>query len=433
MQETENSGTFRHLPPSWALALTFCAALGVGCHSHHDAPRETGEQSRVLYYVDPMHPAYRSNKPGKAPDCGMELTPVYAQDNHGNNFVAAANQTLHLTPGQEQAIRLETETVSVSSTPDVLHTVGRVAPDEASTYRVSAGADGWVRQVFSDRTGMRVNKGEPLAAFYSKDISAPQQAYLYALESWERLKQSNSPPGDSLPAAAQQLATARDNLAFLGMDKSQLEQLGRTRRELSDVNLTAPANGYVLERHVSVGQRFAKGDLLYRIADLQHVWIMADVYSGDAPLLGSVTRAHVRVEGMAPLEAHIANALPEFDPLGRVGVLRIEVKNPTGAMAPLLVPGMLVNVDLDRSERSAMTVHSDAVIDSGSEKRVFVVLGNGEYELRPVETGLEQGDRVEIRSGLAPGDRVVTSGAFLLDSESRMRTPHMDAAVRSPQ
>jgi membrane fusion protein, copper/silver efflux system len=406
------------------IAVTVCAAYAFGRGSRAFEAREPGRAvGKVLYYVDPMHPAYRSDKPGKAPDCGMDLTPVYASDQRAEAATIDSGK-IRLTSDQEQAARLETETARSTSTAGGLHTVGRVAADEALTYRVSAGADGWVRQVFSDQTGTRVKKGEALAAFFSKDISAPQQAYIYALESYERLKQATSPPADSLSLAAQQLATAKDNLEFLGMGEAQIDQLGRTRREVFNVNLTAPADGQILERHVAVGQRFAKGELLYRLADLDHVWVLADVYSGDAALLSSVTRAQIRIEGLPPIEARVATALPQFDELGRTGMLRLEVKNPQHSSAPgMLVPGMIVNVDLDLPAPPAITVHADAVIDSGTEQSVYVALGDGQYELRRVETGRQQGDRVEIRGGLKAGDRVVTAGAFLLDSESRMKNP----------
>jgi Cu(I)/Ag(I) efflux system membrane fusion protein len=210
----------------WVTALAICATPGVGCNARPAAAaRAVVQTRRVLYYIDPMHPAYRSAKPGKAPDCGMDLQPVYDSDNNSDGAI-------HITPDEEQAIRLETETVRSLTVAGSLHTVGRVAPDEALTYRVSAGVDGWVRQVFSDRTGMRVKKGEVLASFFSKDISTPQQAYIYALESWERLKQSTSAPADSLSVAAQQLATERNNLEFLGMAEAQIAQLGRTRHEV---------------------------------------------------------------------------------------------------------------------------------------------------------------------------------------------------------
>jgi Cu(I)/Ag(I) efflux system membrane fusion protein len=300
-----------------------------------------------------------------------------------------------------------------------VRSVGRVAPDEALTYNVSAGVDGWVRQVFSDRTGSQVKRGERLAAFFSKDISAPQQAYVYALESYERLKPLPSPPADQLGLATQQLATARDNLGFLGMGEVQIEELARRRSEFSDVNLTSPADGRILERHVAVGQRFMKGELLYRIANLDRVWVMTEVHAGDVALARSVRGARVLPQGLPPMTAASTAALPQFDEQGRTGKLRLVVNNRLG----ILVPGIIVDVELNVPASSALTVHADAVSDSGRAKHVFVALGEGRYELREVETGWQDGDRVEIRGGLKNAERVVTAGAFLLDSESRMKNP----------
>ncbi len=319
---------------------------------------------------------------------------------------------------QEQSAHLETETVETAPASRTVHTAGRVVPDEGRTYRVSAGGDGWVRRVFSDRTGYQVRRGEALAAFYSKDISAPQQAYVYALESYERLKANQSAPAEPLSLAAQQLSAARDNLEFVGMGHAQIEELARTRREIFDIHLTAPADGQILERHVAVGQRFMKGELLYRIANLDRVWVLADLQRGQEALLDTPVKARIRVPGLPPLQARVAPAAPQFDEQGRTGKLRLEVDNPRGT----LLPGMIVNVELDAPAPSALTVHADAVIDSGTSKRVFVALGAGQYELREVETGWQEGGRVEIRGGLKAGERVVTAGAFLLDSESRMKS-----------
>jgi Cu(I)/Ag(I) efflux system membrane fusion protein len=381
------------------------------------AAGETGAGARqALYYVDPMHPAYRSDKPGKAPDCGMDLVPVFA----GESSVPSPPMSpgaVRLTPDQEQAVGLQTEMVQTAAGLSVVHTAGRVMPDEALTYRVSAGVDGWVRRVYSERTGTQVKRNESLAAFYSKDTSAPQQAYIYALDSYERLKQTPSPPTDPLALARQQLSTTRDNLRFLGMGEAQIEELGRTRREIVDVNLTAPADGQILERHMALGQRFMKGELLYSIANLERVWVLADIHAGDAALLDAAGKARIRMEGFPPLEAKVAAAPPQFDEQGRTGKLRLEVNNPSRR----LVPGMIVNVDLDVQARSAITVDSDAIIDSGSTTSVFVVKGDGQYQLREVETGWQAGNRVEIRVGLKAGERVVTAGAFLLDSESRLK------------
>jgi Cu(I)/Ag(I) efflux system membrane fusion protein len=399
------------------LAGVGCAAYIAGRSGRPYPVRNTGA-GQVLYYVDPMHPAYHSDKPGKAPDCGMDLEPVYASGQSGQRPTMSSG-SIRLTPDQEQAIRLETETMHPTHGERRVHTVGRVMPDEALSYSVSAGADGWVRRVFSDQTGTRVKRGQPLAAFFSKDISASQQAYIYALESYKRVKQTPSSPADPLALATKQLVEARDDLRFLGMGDAQIEELGRTRSEIFDVDVTAPADGWILERHVAVGQRFLKGELLYRIANLERVWVLADFEPGDAVFEGSLGRARVQAEGLPLLEARVAAALPQFDEQGRTGRLRLEVNNSHGS----LVPGMIVNVDLDIRVPPGITAHADAVIDSGASKHVFVAQGDGQYELREVETGWQEGDRVEIRSGLKAGERVVTSGAFLLDSESRMKSP----------
>jgi len=396
-------------------AALVAAAYLVGRHARPAAVDETGA-GRVLYYVDPMHPSYRSNAPGKAPDCGMDLVAVYA-DSESARPTGTSSASVSLTPDQEQAASLQTETVQTTTGARGLRTVGRVVPDESLTYRVTAGVDGWLRRVFADRTGTRVKRGDRLSSFFTRDLSAPQQAYVYALQSYEVLKGSPAPAPNQLTLASQQLTATHDNLQFLGMGDAQIDELGRTRREIVDIDLTAPADGVILERHVSTGQRFARGELLYRIANLERVWVLADISASDTTLLDGIRDARIGTEGMPLLEAKVAAAPPQFDEQGRTGKVRLEVANARGR----LVPGMIVSVDLDIPSRSALTVHADAVIDSGSATRVFVAHGNGRYELRDVEIGRQEGDRMEIRSGLHAGERVVTTGAFLLDSESRMR------------
>jgi membrane fusion protein, copper/silver efflux system len=410
-----SAGLRRRLYVLGAAALVY-AAYVAGRNSRTSVVVNAGGPRPVLYYVDPMHPSYRSARPGKAPDCGMDLEPVYAGAEPAQSAAMNADG-VRLTPDQEQSAHLQTEMVEAAPAAHTLRTAGRVVPDEGRTYRVSAGVDGWIRHVFSDRTGSQVKRGEALAAFYSKDISAPQQAFVYALESYEHLKRNPTSPAEPLALATQQLSMARDNLEFLGMGQGQREELSRTHAEIVDINLTAPADGQILERHVAVGQRFMKGELLYRIANLERVWVVADVPPGQKVLV-AIAKARIQVPGRPPLEARIAPAAPQFDEQGRTGKLRLEVDNPHG----VLLPGMIVNVDLDAPASSTITVHADAVIDSGTSQHVFVALGRGQYELREVETGWQDGDRVEIRNGLKTGERVVTAGAFLLDSESRMKS-----------
>jgi Cu(I)/Ag(I) efflux system membrane fusion protein len=242
----------------------------------------------------------------------MDLEPVYgARDTVRASSGASAN-VIAITPDQERAAELQTEIVHPAPLVRELRTAGRVMPDEDLTFAVSAGVDGWVRRVFSDRTGTRVNRGDVLASFYSKEISAPQQAFVYALESYERLRRAPSPAPETLAMTAQQLATARDNLLFVGMYESQIEELARARREAYDIDLTAPAGGLILERRVTVGTRFMKGELLYRIASLEHVWVLADINPGDVPAAAAIAGVQVHLQGLAPIEAHASPVPPQF-------------------------------------------------------------------------------------------------------------------------
>jgi RND family efflux transporter MFP subunit len=292
-----------------------------------------------------------------------------------------------------------------------------VEADEALTYTIAAGVDGWVRRVFSDQTGTRVKRGEILASVYSRDMSAPQQAYIYALESYERLRHASPVSAEPLALATQQLTTARENLLFVGMGERQVDELARTGRESYDLHLTAPVDGVILDRRAAVGQRFMKGESLYRLASLAHVWVLADIDAGSAAQAAAISRAQVRVQGMPRLPARVSPVTPRFDGQTRTGKLRLEVNDPRG----ILVPGMIVDVALYFATRAAITVHADSVVDSGAKQHVFVAHGTGAFEIREVETGIQEGDRVEILRGLEPGDRVVTEGAFLLDSESRLK------------
>jgi Cu(I)/Ag(I) efflux system membrane fusion protein len=318
----------------------------------------------------------------------------------------------------ERLAQFETETVETVPFQQELQTAGRVVPDESLTYIVSAGVDGWVRRVFSDRTGTKVKRGEKLASFYSKDIAGPQQAFLYALESYERLAKITD-RGEPLTLAGQQLRSARENLLFAGMDKGQIEELSRTRRERYELDLTAPADGLILERNVTAGSRFMKGDSLYRIASLAEVWVLADINSADAVSAARVTEGHVRLTGLPPIDARVAPVPLQYEEQSRTGKLRLIVRNSNGVLAP----GMVVNVTLLSASRPTVTVHSDAVIDPGANSHVFVASSGGRYEWREIVTGAQQGDRTELLSGVKPGERVVTAGAFLLDSESRMKQP----------
>ena len=202
------------------------------------------------------------------------------------------------------------------------------------------------------------------------------------------------------------------------MEDSQIEEIARTRQLMQNVLIRAPTTGFVTVRDVSPTQRFLKGNELFRIADLSRVWIVADIFGNESKYLQPGKSVKVSLpNGGTTFQAKVSDVLPQFDPVTRTLKVRLEAANPGYA----LKPDMFVDVDLPMSLPPVITVPADAVLDSGLKRTVFIDRGTGFFEPREVETGRRIGNRVEIVKGLTPGEKIVLSGNFLIDSESRSR------------
>ena len=424
-------------------------------------------ERRVLYYVDPMNPAHTSDGPGIAP-CGMPMEPIHADDDEDGAGSAARflpPGSVRITPERQQMIGVRSEKAERSSQTHVLRTLGRVSPDENRTFSLTAGDDGWVWRVHEGTTGSLVEKDQPLAAVYSYDFTARQQQYLYAVDAEERrrrqlrssgdprLRETPSPVPeqhgagqvgpqqvDSVPttidmvpttpggmmnpvagavySARNQLEVAELELYKLGVADVQLRELARTRQMTTELQIRSPVSGIVLARNISTRQRFGRGEELYRIAELSRVWVLADVFEGEAARVrpGDTARVLLPLRGQS-FEAVVAPIPPVFDPVARSFKVRLEVDNAELALRP----DMFVDVEISLQLPPAVILSADAVVDTGRARTVFVDVGDGYFEPRMVETGHRFGGRVEILRGIMPGERVVVSGNFLVDSESRMK------------
>jgi RND family efflux transporter MFP subunit len=417
------------------LPLSFYAGYRT---NHGSAPAGTGAGGRrVLYYVDPMNPSFRSPEPGVAP-CGMPLEPVYADGASSSDGTAAPGRVA-VRADRQQMIGVTLEAVGRRTVPHTLRLLGRVVVDEARLFRLNAVTAGWIREVGAATTGSLVKKGEVLAAYYAPELSAPLQNFIYTVDAYEKIRQTGSNPNDNLQGGGQlaayerNIATGRQTLANLGVSVEQIDRVRATREFAWLVEVRSPASGFVLARNVSNGQRFEPSTELYTIADLSRVWILADAFEGDAHHFKPGARASVAQPGLGKtLAARVSPVLPQFDAATRTLKVRLEADNP----GFVLRPDMFVDVEMTVELGPALTVPKEAVIDSGTRRVVYVAAGDGVFEPRRIQTGFREGDRVEIVSGLAEGEKVVTSGNFLLDSESRMRaagaeeTPEGEAHAR---
>jgi membrane fusion protein, copper/silver efflux system len=324
----------------------------------------------------------------------------------------AAAGAITISPEKQRLIGIQSSPAQKTSGTRNLRLFGRVAPDESRVYKLNAGGEGFVRDVLPVTTGSRVKKGQTLASFSAPDFVTSIQAYILALNAADRAPDAGN-------AAAPNLRQRVEKLQNLGMPDLQIDEVRQTREIPPAIRIVAPADGIVLARNVSPGQKFERGAEWYRIADLGRVWILADVFENEASYLRPRVRARVSPPNeRKTVAARVAEVLPQFDPASRTLKVRLEADNP----GYVLRPDMFVDVEVAVALPPAIVVPADAVVDSGLRKTVFVEVGDGVFEPRRVETGWRQGDAVEIVEGLAPGERVVTSGMFLLDSESRMKS-----------
>jgi Cu(I)/Ag(I) efflux system membrane fusion protein len=374
-------------------------------------------------YTCPMHPDYHSDHPGDCPICGMRLEAVRAD--MATDSDAAARPLPHgdvqVSPERQQAIGIRVGVVGRSSGTRLIRTTGRIVADENKTYPIVAAVSGWIRNVDSVATGDAVKKDQVLASFFAADaqLETAQQSYYEGLEMLYRVGIAQPQlQSHGARSAVEELERIADGLRSLGVSNSQLRQLGKRRELVNDVLVASPVDGVVLKRSVSPGLRFDRGFEFYRIADLSRVWILADVYRQDLPFIRHGASARITMARESrPVSATVSLSEPAFDEATLTLKVRLEASNPQQR----LKPGMFVDVEFPVDGPATLVVPADAIVDSGLRKTVFVERGHGSFEPRLIETGSRIGDDVEVTKGLEPGERIVVSGTFFVDSESRMR------------
>ncbi|HEV2729970.1 MAG TPA: efflux RND transporter periplasmic adaptor subunit, partial [Terriglobales bacterium] len=254
---------------------------------------------KVLYYVDPMHPAYKSDKPGIAPDCGMQLEPVYADamgSGSGEKQAAVQAGVVAVSPEKQQIMGVRVSVVEKAAGSHSLRLLGRVVPDESKVYKLNAGVDGYIREVSEVTTGSQVKKDQLLATFSAPNATAFIQTYILNVGSQERFKKSadqGASEGQQLGAANWNVQQRTQQLQNIGMSLQQMEEIKKTQQVPDTIKILAPAEGFVLARNVSPGLKFDRGMEWYRIADLSRVWILADVFENEAQYLRPGVRARV--------------------------------------------------------------------------------------------------------------------------------------------
>lgn len=422
------------------------------------APATQASARRVLYYVDPMHPAYRSDRPGVAPDCGMTLEPVYADGEAAPPTAGAARRILYyrdpgqpsytaarpglnpetgatlepvyaaegtdtpaglvrIAPERQQLIGVTFVTVESGGGTRTIRTVGKVVADETRVGHVHTRIEGWLEHVFVDFTGAAVKAGQPMLTIYSPEMLASQQELLLAARARDLM--ASNPLASASQHGQSLFDAARRRLQLWDLSDEQIDRVLQSGQPIRSITVAAPMSGVVTARNAFPNQKVTPDSDLYTITDLSHVWVMADVFESDIADIraGDAARVTFTNSSAPPISARVNYIQPQVDPTTRTLQVRLDTANPSLRMKP----DMFVNVEFTATAATQLTIPNDAVLDTGSRQTVFVDRGNGYLEPRQVTIGERLGDRVTITAGLQAAERIVGSGTFLIDSESQLK------------
>jgi Cu(I)/Ag(I) efflux system membrane fusion protein len=383
---------------------------------HQQSAAGEKKERKILYYVDPMNPGNRSDKPGKAPD-GMDLVPVYEEEAPPSGESSLPGYVpVKITAERQQMMGILTEEAKVMDLEQSIRTVGLVTADETRLHHIHTKFEGYIEQIYVNFVGEYVKKGDPLFTVYSPELLASQREFLLALKAKEQM--AGSDPGLRLPGI--DLAeSSRERLSLWDISKEQLVLLEKTREPIKALLISSPVSGIVSAKTALQGMKIMPSDTLYDITDLSSIWVQADVYEVNLPFLkvGSPAIIELPYQSGKTLRGRVTFINPTLDEKTRTVKARLEFYNPGG----MLKPDMYVNVVFGGSVGRGVAVPENAVISTGERMVVFVSKGVGVFEPREVTAGVKVRGFYEIKKGVAAGEKVVTGANFLLDSESKLK------------
>jgi Cu(I)/Ag(I) efflux system membrane fusion protein len=365
-----------------------------------------------LFYRHPMNPEVTSPVPAKD-KMGMDYIAVYADADARD----APAGTVWIDPVTVQNIGVRTARVERRTIGRVIYTLGRIEYNEQELYSLHPKTEGWVEGIRVETTGAEISRGDILLSLYSPQLVSTQQEYLLALKSLDTLQSSSF--SDASRGAKQLLDTSLERLRFLDVQEHQIEELRRTRTVKKQLHIHAPAGGIVTHVGVRDGQYITPKDELYTIANLSRVWVLVDIYEDELPWVKQGDSADMTIMA-APgqkFSGELTYIYPYADSATRTVKARLEFDNPEHQ----LKPNMFANVSIKAGARpDIVAVPSEAIIRSGLREKVFVVREPGKFEPREVVIGVSSEGYTEVREGLEPGEEVVVSAQFLIDSESKL-------------
>lgn len=324
---------------------------------------------------------------------------------------------INITPQRQQLIGVKTDEVITRNLIRDIRTVGIIEADETKIARISIKFTGWIHDVFVDYVGKYVRRGEPIFTVYSPELVSTQQEYLLALRAQDSFGKSSFPEISS--SAKSLLEATRERLLLWDIPDSEIRRIEKTGRPIKYLTLYSPISGYVTKREAFPQKMIMPSDVVFEIVDLSSVWLLADIYEYELPLIKEGQEATLSLSYYPAdvFQGNVTYVYPTLETKTRTVKARFEFKNE----GMKLKPGMYANVELKVPLGERLSVSDDSVIETGERNIVFVAMGDGYYEPREVKVGQKAEGYYEVLTGLKEGESVVRSAAFLVDSESRLK------------
>ena len=369
-------------------------------------------KGKILYYRNPMGLPDTSQTP-KKDAMGMEYVPVYEGEQPDGGAAI-----VKISVDKVQKLGVRTQPAVLRKLAPTVRAVATVQADERRLYTVAPKFEGWIQKLYVSTTGQPVARGEPLMDVYSPDLVSAQQEYLIALKGMQSVKGA-SPDVEASMGGLKESALLK--LRNWDISETELQRLQAEGKPRQYITVRSQANGVVLDKPAIEGKRFMAGEVLFQVADLSSVWVLADVFEQDlgAVKLGQSAKIHVDAYPDREFTGKVTFIYPVVTPETRTAKVRIEIPNPGGLLKPSMYGQ--AQIAAAQGEQSVVAVPDSAVLDTGTRQVVIVQRGEGAFEPRLVKLGKRAGGYVEIRDGVRDGEPVVVSANFLIDAESNLK------------
>jgi Cu(I)/Ag(I) efflux system membrane fusion protein len=356
--------------------------------------------------------------PRAGEDLDMSKMTIEGLRRQGAKMTEISPEAIFVSPERRQMTGVRYGRVEFRNLEKVIRTVGRMEFDEKRVSTVNPKIGGWIEDLFVDYTGKLVRKGQPLLSIYSPDLVSAQEEVLLALKAKKIL--GSSPVAEVSGGGESLLQAARRRLLLWDITPKQIEELEQNGEIKKTMTLYSPADGFVMEKMAFKGMSVMPGMTLYKIGDLSAIWVIADIYEYELPLIQVGQKAAISLAYL-PGEIFLGAVTyiyPSLDPKTRTAKVRFDLPNPEFR----LKPEMWANVELKIPLGRKLVIPEDAVMDSGTMQMAFVDRGQGHFESRHIQVGVKVQGYYEVLSGVREGERVVTSANFLIDSESQLKS-----------